>query len=52
VRYRITADKPTNPFTQRVFNGFALPSTLLQNTPAVAVGVPVEKPAPAVPTRQ
>ncbi|MFG6110532.1 type VI secretion system membrane subunit TssM [Stenotrophomonas nematodicola] len=30
VRYRITADKPVNPFTQRIFNGFVLPRTLLR----------------------
>jgi len=31
VRYRITADKPVNPFTQRIFTGFALPRTLLRS---------------------
>ncbi|WP_416270086.1 type VI secretion IcmF C-terminal domain-containing protein (plasmid) [Burkholderia cepacia] len=30
MRYRITADKSNNPFTQRLFHGFALPGTLLQ----------------------
>jgi len=41
MRYRITADKRENPFTQQLFRGFALPRTLLmdgarkavQNTP-------------------
>ncbi|MEL1266387.1 type VI secretion system membrane subunit TssM [Pseudoxanthomonas putridarboris] len=31
VRYRITADKPVNPFTQRIFNGFVLPRSLLRS---------------------
>lgn len=31
VRYRITADKPVNPFTQRIFTGFVLPRTLLRS---------------------
>jgi type VI secretion system protein ImpL len=30
VRYRISADKPVNPFTQRIFTGFVLPRTLLR----------------------
>ncbi|WP_153101198.1 type VI secretion system membrane subunit TssM [Paraburkholderia hayleyella] len=30
MRYRVTADKSNNPFTQRLFHGFALPGTLLQ----------------------
>ncbi len=30
MRYRITADKSNNPFTQRLFHGFALPSSLLR----------------------
>lgn len=31
MRYRVTAEKANNPFTQRIFNGFALPRTLLQD---------------------
>lgn len=30
MRYRITADKSNNPFTLRLFHGFALPATLLK----------------------
>jgi len=38
VRYRITADKPVNPYTQRVFQGFVLPRALL-NAAQVPVAV-------------
>ncbi|MOA45406.1 hypothetical protein D3C78_1678010 [compost metagenome] len=31
MRYRITADKRENPFTQQLFRGFALPRTLLMD---------------------
>ncbi len=34
MRYRITAEKANNPFTQRIFNGFALPRTLLRSDTA------------------
>lgn len=34
MRYRITAEKTLNPFTQPVFNGFSLPRTLLSTTQA------------------
>ncbi|CAD5109370.1 type VI secretion system membrane subunit TssM [Zestomonas carbonaria] len=33
MRYRVTAEKAVNPFTQRPFNGFVLPRTLLQDAP-------------------
>lgn len=39
VRYRLTADKPVNPFTQRIFEGFALPRTLLRSEAAAAAPV-------------
>jgi type VI secretion system protein ImpL len=31
MRYRIAAEKANNPFTQRIFNNFALPRTLLRD---------------------
>ncbi|NMG34991.1 type VI secretion system membrane subunit TssM [Azoarcus sp. TTM-91] len=31
MRYRVTADKRENPFTQQLFRGFALPRTLLMD---------------------
>jgi len=37
MRYRITAEKASNPFTRTVFNGFVLPRTLLQVSPPVNV---------------
>ncbi|MBF8767753.1 type VI secretion system membrane subunit TssM [Pseudomonas sp. xss_4] len=37
MRYRITAEKANNPFTQRPFNGFVLPRTLLQDSAGVRV---------------
>lgn len=37
MRYRITAEKANNPFTQRSFSGFALPRTLLQDAPTPVV---------------
>lgn len=40
MRYRITAEKANNPFTQASFNGFALPDTLLAEA---------SKPKPAKP---
>lgn len=33
MRYRFTAEKANNPFTQRPFKGFVLPRTLLQDSP-------------------
>ncbi|ULU26641.1 type VI secretion system membrane subunit TssM [Dyella terrae] len=49
MRYRISAEKANNPFTQRIFNNFALPRTLLRDeaTP-VSSGVPPLK-TPAKP---
>lgn len=37
MRYRITAEKANNPFTQRSFGGFTLPRTLLQGAKATVV---------------
>ncbi|MGO4501325.1 type VI secretion system membrane subunit TssM [Dyella sp. 2YAF14] len=34
MRYRISAEKANNPFTQRIFNNFALPRTLLRDDAA------------------
>ncbi|SAK75934.1 putative lipoprotein [Caballeronia pedi] len=42
MRYRITAEKANNPFTQRIFSGFALPHTLLRDTGAQE-GTPVKQ---------
>lgn len=38
MRYRITAEKAANPFTQRPFTGFVLPRTLLQDAPRRLAG--------------
>jgi type VI secretion system protein ImpL len=35
MRYRVSAQKANNPFTQRSFSGFVLPRTLLQDSPKV-----------------
>lgn len=43
MRYRIVAEKSNNPFTQAIFDGFALPRTLLMDPPAKPGAVP---PAP------
>ncbi|VFR23986.1 IcmF-related protein [plant metagenome] len=37
MRYRLTAEKANNPFTQRPFNGFVLPRTLPQESAGVRV---------------
>lgn len=34
MRYRLTAEKANNPFTQRIFSGFTLPRTLLRDETA------------------
>jgi len=49
MRYRITAEKANNPFTQRIFSNFALPRTLLRDD--VPPGVAVEA-STRTPTRQ
>lgn len=36
MRYRLTAEKANNPFTQRSFDGFVLPRTLLEDFPALS----------------
>jgi type VI secretion system protein ImpL len=46
MRYRITAEKSNNPFTQASFDGFALPRTLLAEA---SVATPAAPPVPAVP---
>ncbi|MDE1168104.1 MAG: type VI secretion system membrane subunit TssM [Pseudomonas sp.] len=38
MRYRISAEKTNNPITQRSFEGFVLPRTLLQDRPKASVG--------------
>lgn len=45
MRYRITAEKANNPFTQRIFTGFALPRTLLKDDSG-QLGTPVQQAAP------
>jgi len=40
MRYRITAEKTNNPFTQQLFRGFALPRTLLQDQVQLAATLP------------
>ncbi|PXX08999.1 type VI secretion system protein ImpL [Paraburkholderia tropica] len=45
MRYRITAEKANNPFTQRIFTGFALPRTLLKDDSG-QLGTPVKQAAP------
>ncbi|GAB2801908.1 type VI secretion system membrane subunit TssM [Dyella kyungheensis] len=47
MRYRITSEKANNPFTQRIFSGFALPRTLLRDGSATPAGQP-----PAAPTKR
>lgn len=45
MRYRMTAEKANNPFTQRIFNNFALPRTLLRDEAGSgSTGVPALKP--------
>ncbi|MET3654733.1 type VI secretion system protein ImpL [Dyella japonica] len=43
MRYRVTAEKANNPFTQRIFSNFALPRTLLRDEAA-----PVSPSAPTL----
>ncbi|WP_199099582.1 type VI secretion system membrane subunit TssM [Dyella sp. ASV21] len=47
MRYRITAEKANNPFTQRIFTGFALPRTLLRDD-AVPTAADAAQPSPPV----
>lgn len=51
MRYRITAEKANNPFTQRIFTGFVLPRTLLKGDSG-QMGTQVQQPAlPRVPAQ-
>lgn len=49
MRYRITAEKSDNPFSQQLFRGFALPRTLLMDNTTQAANAPfspaADKPA-------
>jgi len=51
MRYRITAEKANNPFTQRSFNGFALPRKLLQDAAAATPEAAVDERAPSATAR-
>ncbi|HBN9879253.1 TPA: type VI secretion system membrane subunit TssM [Pseudomonas aeruginosa] len=42
MRYRITAEKSDNPFTQQLFRGFALPRTLLMEGARQAASAPTD----------
>jgi type VI secretion system protein ImpL len=41
MRYRVSAEKSNNPFTHPLFDGFALPRTLLADLPGKGKAVPV-----------
>lgn len=49
MRYRITAEKSNNPFTQASFDGFDLPKTLLAEEQKAAPVKPAPKTAPVKP---
>ncbi|GEM_PF-91122 len=49
MRYRITAEKSNNPFTQASFDGFALPRTLLAEASVATPAATAAPPVPAVP---